>query len=136
MAFETGGSFSPSQMNHAGSGAVGLIQFMPNTAKGLGTTSETLAAMTAEGQLDYVEKYFAHYKARLHSLSDVYMAILWPAAVGKPDSFVLFSKAVNPIAYQQNHGLDLNGDGTVTKSEAASKVQTRLTEGLQPENAA
>jgi hypothetical protein len=136
MAFETGGSFNPAQMNNAGSGAVGLIQFMPNTAKGLGTTSEALAAMTAEEQLDYVEKYFAHYKGRLHSLPDVYMAILWPAAAGKPDAFVLFSKAVSPITYQQNRGLDLNGDGLVTKSEAASKVQARLTEGLQPENAA
>ena len=34
MAFETGRSFSPSQRNQAGSGAVGLIQFMPRTAAG------------------------------------------------------------------------------------------------------
>jgi soluble lytic murein transglycosylase-like protein len=38
MSFETGGTFSPSVRNQAGSGAVGLIQFMPRTAQGLGLT--------------------------------------------------------------------------------------------------
>jgi membrane-bound lytic murein transglycosylase B len=33
MAFETGETFSPAIKNAAGSGAVGLIQFMPSTAK-------------------------------------------------------------------------------------------------------
>ena len=39
MAFESGESFSPSVKNAAGSGAVGLIQFMPSTAAALGTTT-------------------------------------------------------------------------------------------------
>ena len=43
MAFETGGSFDPAQKNLAGSGATGLIQFMPDTARGLGTTTQQLA---------------------------------------------------------------------------------------------
>lgn len=38
MAFESGETFSPSIKNAAGSGAVGLIQFMPSTAKALGTS--------------------------------------------------------------------------------------------------
>ena len=42
MAFETGRSFNPAQLNEAGSGAVGLIQFMPNTATALGTSSRLL----------------------------------------------------------------------------------------------
>lgn len=33
MAFESGGTFSPSIKNAAGSGAIGLIQFMPSTAQ-------------------------------------------------------------------------------------------------------
>src|SRR5690606_871732 len=52
MAFETGETFSPSVMNAAGSGAVGLIQFMPSTARALGTTSQKLAAMGDLEQLD------------------------------------------------------------------------------------
>jgi len=134
MAFETGRSFSPSQRNEAGSGAVGLIQFMPRTAEGLGTSSRALAAMTAVDQLDFVQKYLSPFRGKLHSLSDLYMAILFPVAVAKPDDFVLFSMNINPIAFRQNEGLDLNGDGKITKLEAASKVQAMLTEGLRPGN--
>lgn len=54
MAFESGESFSPSVRNGAGSGATGLIQFMPSTARALGTTTDRLAAMTAEDQLNFV----------------------------------------------------------------------------------
>jgi hypothetical protein len=134
MAFESGRSFSASQFNKAGSGAVGLIQFMPSTAQSLGTTSAALAAMTAEDQLDFVKEYFARFAGKLHSISDLYMAILWPVAVPQPDDFVLFSQNVSPKVYQQNKGLDVDGDGNVTKGEAASKVAAMLVEGLKPEN--
>jgi hypothetical protein len=42
---------------------------------------------------------------------------------------------INPIAFRQNEGLDVNGDGKITKLEASSKVQAMLTEGLKPGNA-
>lgn len=137
MAFETGRTFSPSVKNAAGSGAVGLIQFMPATAQALGTTSQQLAAMSAVRQLDYVEKYFLSRKGRLKTLEDVYMAILWPAAIGKPLSFVLFDRAdpEHPRRYVQNAGLDFNRDGKITKAEAAEKVRRQLELGLLAENA-
>jgi hypothetical protein len=135
MAFETGESFSPSIKNGAGSGATGLIQFMPTTAQRLGTTVADLAKMSAEDQLDYVEKYFVPFKGRLASLEDVYMAILWPAAVGKPNTYVLFSRSTRPRAYSQNQGLDLNRDGDITRQEAASLVQSKLTRGRSSGNA-
>lgn len=123
MHFETGGSFRPDQKNAAGSGATGLIQFMPSTLKGLGTTTEKAAKMTQVEQLGLVERYFQPYKGKLKSLSDVYMAILWPRAVGKPDDYVLFSND-NPASqlYAQNRGLDFNKDGKITKAEATMKV--------------
>jgi hypothetical protein len=134
MAFETGRSFSPSVRNAAGSGAVGLIQFMPTTAQALGTTTDRLAALSAVKQLDFVEKYFLPRKGKLLSLEDVYMAILWPAAIGKPLTHVLFRKddPLNPRRYIQNAGLDYNRDGVVTKSEAAARVRRELELGLQP----
>lgn len=134
MAFESGETFSPSVRNAAGSGATGLIQFMPATAKSLGTTVENLSAMTAEDQLNFVYKYFLPYKGRLKTLADVYMAILWPRAVGKPDSHILWTKAAAPTTYRQNSGLDADKNGAITKAEAAGKVNAKLIKGSQPGN--
>jgi hypothetical protein len=131
MGFETGGSFSPSIRNQAGSGATGLIQFMPETARGLGTTTDQLAGMTRAQQLKYVDKYFSGTLNRGASLSDVYMSVLMPAAVGKPENTVLFGPGgIIPSAYSQNKGLDLDGDGKVTKAEATSKVVEYLPKGI------
>lgn len=131
IAWESAETFSPSVKNMAGSGATGLIQFMPATARGLGTTVEELANMTAERQLDWVEKYFQPYRGRLKSLSDIYMAILWPRAIGKPEDCVLWDKTSRPTTYRQNAGLDANRDGVITKREAAAKVQAKLERGYQ-----
>jgi hypothetical protein len=127
MAFESGETFSPRVRNAAGSGAVGLIQFMPNTAHDMGTTTDALAEMSSVQQLDYVQRYFKPYAARIESLSDMYMAILLPKYVGQPDDAVLFSGG---IAYRQNAVLDADSDGQVTKAEAADKVTEKYIKGL------
>lgn len=134
IAWESGRTFSPSVRNAAGSGAVGLIQMMPATAHSLGTTTDALAQLSAVEQLDYVEQYFRPYLGRLRDLADLYMAILWPSAVGKPASYVLWTDATRPTTYRQNSGLDINRDGAITKAEAAAKVQALVAEGRQPEN--
>ena len=134
IAWESGESFSPSVRNAAGSGAVGLIQFMPTTATQLGTSVAALAAMTAEDQLNFVYKYFKPYTGRLHNLGDLYMAILWPSGVGKPDSYVLWAKASRPTTFRQNAGLDINKDGEITRGECLDKIKQKLAKGLQPEN--
>ena len=137
MAFETGGTFDPAEKNKAGSGATGLIQFMPETAKGLGTTTDELAKMTRTEQMKYVEKFLSDKGISGKGLSDVYMAVLFPAAVGKPDDFVLFGKGAidgyTGKAYEQNRGLDANNDGSITKAEASAKVQQY--KGVRPEPA-
>jgi hypothetical protein len=130
MAFETAETFSPSVENKY-SGATGLIQFMPETAQQLGTSTAELAQMTPETQLSYVAAYFAPFRGRLASVEDVYMAILWPRAVGKPADEPLFVEG-GP-QYAQNFYLDLDGDGTVTKQEASSHVTTKLEKGQRAE---
>lgn len=129
MAFETGGSFDPAQKNFAGSGATGLIQFMPKTAEGLGTSTADLANMSAIEQLDYVKAYFMPYTGKLNTLEDLYMAILWPRAIGQPNSYVLWSQGTK--AYELNSGLDSNRDRSVTKGEAAGKVKEKYEAGLE-----
>jgi hypothetical protein len=131
MAFETGRTFSPAARN-PGSSATGLIQFMRETARSLGTTTEELAAMTAEEQLDKVYDYLKPFTGRLGSLADCYMAILWPPAVGQPDDFAVFANATE--AYRKNKGLDINHDGVVTKRECAAYVERMLAEGLEVGN--
>lgn len=131
IAFETGRAFSARTTNRR-SGATGLIQFMPATAKALGTTTARLAAMNEVQQLDYVERYLRPYAGRMTDLASAYMAVLWPAAVRKPQSHVLF--AAPSLAYEQNRGLDTDKDGKITKAEAAAKVQRLLLEGMRPDN--
>lgn len=136
MAFETGQTFSPSIRNAAGSGAIGLIQFMPSTAVMLGTTIEYLADMTSEEQLVMVEKYFTPWTGRLRNLGDVYAVILWPGMIGKPDDFVVFDQADpdHPKYYIQNKGLDFNHDGKITRAEVVARVQKELDRGLSIPN--
>ncbi|MEJ2325399.1 MAG: transglycosylase SLT domain-containing protein [Chromatiaceae bacterium] len=50
-------NWNPAAVNPS-SGATGLAQFMPTTAKGLGTTVEDLRTMTVRQQLPWVFKYF------------------------------------------------------------------------------
>jgi hypothetical protein len=136
IAWESGRSFSPAVRNKAGSGATGLIQFMPATAQALGTSADALARMTAEDQLNYVYKYFEPHIGKLKTLSDLYMAILWPAAVGKPDDYELWNTATRPTTFRQNAGLDANHNGSIVKAEVAGKLYAMRAEGLRPENAA
>ncbi|SVC65278.1 uncharacterized protein METZ01_LOCUS318132, partial [marine metagenome] len=139
MRFETGGSFSASVANPE-SGATGLIQFTAPVAKELGTTLAELAQMSREEQLVYVDRYLDMRKKppfnlpeRGASLDDLYMAVLYPAAIGKESSFVLFRSGER--AYDQNKGLDSNNDGTITKGEAVARVrkyQSRQEPTAQP----
>ncbi len=87
--------------------------------------------MSDEDQLNYVYRYFRPWAGKLRTLADLYMAILWPKAVGKPDDYALFTGGV---AYRQNAGLDTNRDSRVTKAECAAKLYAMRAEGMRPEN--
>lgn len=110
--------YAESKMNHqavnAYSGATGLIQFLPSTAASLGTSTVALRAMTPVKQLDYVQAYLTPYKGKMTDVYETYLAVFYPAALGKSDRFVLFSRGSS--AYAGNAALDVDGDGKVTKS--------------------
>ena len=109
------------------SGATGLIQFMPNTARNLGTTTAELAQMDGVEQLDYVYKYFKSVGVKPGmKLGDLYMAVFMPAHVGKPDDTVLGQYGADGFSgkvYDQNRGLDKNKDGLITIADVKSSVQ-------------
>lgn len=133
MSSETGHTFDPSIRNPQG-GAVGLIQFMPSTAKRLGTTTDELAAMSQVEQLDFVEQYYQPFAGKMNSATDVYMATFMPAFVGKPDSNIIAVQGSDEMVfgirsgtiYSQNHGFDHNNDGVITNGEVGATVEKML----------
>lgn len=127
MAFETGETFYPYVANGAGSKAIGLIQFVPSTAAGLGTTTQSLARMSAVEQLDWVEKYYKPFSGRVRNLGDAYMAVFWPPGIGKPDSYVLFTSA-DP-AYEKNKPLDRGNKGYITRGDCLVFVNAAYKKG-------
>lgn len=131
MAFETGYTFNPAERNQ-GSSATGLIQFLQSTAIGLGTTTARLARMTAVQQLDWVEKYYRAVPAsRIKNLGDAYLAVLFPAAIGRPDAFVMWQRDTGQYQreYAANSGLDREKKGYITRGDAVSVVNNSYREG-------
>ena len=107
--------------------ATGLIQFIPNTAKGLGTTTDALFNMTNLEQLDYVYKYFKPYRNKIESFIDLYMVTFFPVAVGKAKDFVLQARNVAALAVARaNPIFDLNKDGKLTVAEVEEAFLKRV----------
>jgi len=92
IKFETGGSFDPSQKSGASS-AVGLIQFMPKTIKGLNKEldSEKVAAMTILEQLELVDAYFASQPNSVKG-SHPYLQVATPRAATIGPDEILYKK--------------------------------------------
>jgi hypothetical protein len=126
MYVETGGEFRSNTRN-PNSTATGLIQFLESTARSLGTTTTKLARMTEVQQMDYVYAYLKPYKGRMNSMGDVYMAVFAPVAVGKPDSYVLYSSPTP--AYNANASLDRERKGYITKGDAVARVNAAYLRG-------
>lgn len=122
MAFETAYTMDHRKQNPT-TGATGLIQFMPATAAHLGTTTADLLQMSNVEQLDYVYQYLRPYRGDMESLVDVYLAVFFPAAIGKPGEYVFRTSSLSAaIIAKQNPIFDLNKDQVLTKSEVEAKI--------------
>jgi hypothetical protein len=76
--------------------------------------------------MDWVEKYFMNGplpKVANPTLEDLYMAIIWPAAVGQKNDYVMFRAGSKE--YAQNP-LDVGNKGFITKEDAASYVRNQF----------
>jgi L,D-transpeptidase catalytic domain len=91
IAHETGGTFDTKcgtfkkHKDESKEGYVGLIQIGKDAAKSIGTTRTKLLKMSQLEQLVYVEKYISlpQVKGKLNTLTDFYLAILFPVDCGK-----------------------------------------------------
>lgn len=129
MAIETARTFSANIQNPY-SKAVGLIQFMPKTAIALGTTVEELKKMDRVEQMGYVLKYFLPYKGKMKSFDDVYLCVFYPAAVGKPDGYILgLSPKMQKKIAIQNPAYDRNKDAIVQKWEVREAIRKFIPQG-------
>lgn len=120
MWFETGHTLNHRIQNRIG--ATGLIQFMPQTARFLGTTTDQLKSMTNVEQMEYVKKHLGLFRGRYRDWVDLYCGIFWPAAVGKPDSF----RITSDIVAKQNPLFDINKDGDIEKSEIRTALLKQI----------
>lgn len=112
--------------------ATGLIQFIPSTAAGLGTTTEALKNMSNIDQLDYVYKYFKPYADKIENFVDLYMVTFFPAAVGKPANHILSTKKISAAAVARSNPIfDLNKDSKITVAEVEEAFLKRLPEELR-----
>lgn len=131
ISFESAGSFSPSKRNPL-SGCVGLIQFCRPAAvaaaadAGLTMTGDAaldwLSKMTPEQQLDHVVGYFKRM-ARGHkplTLEQAYLLVFAPAFAFRELNAVAY--AAGTKAYDQNKGMDSDGDGKITVADVAGKI--------------
>ncbi|MEM6343439.1 MAG: transglycosylase SLT domain-containing protein [Bacteroidota bacterium] len=117
-------AFDPGVANHQGSGAVGLIQFMPATAESLQVSAERLKRMEAVQQLEYVYLYLQQIRERFgefDSLTDLYLSILYPKARKQDYCYTLYAKPT--IAYRQNSILDEDKDGRVTITDVDRRMK-------------
>ena len=116
MKHESG--LNPSKPNSIG--AVGLIQFMPKTAEGLGTSTAELQSMSGVRQLDYVEKFYKPFAGKMKSYQDMHLVAFYPAAIkfNMRDSELLKVGGSSSIVAKQNKPIDLNNNGSISVGEA------------------
>jgi len=122
MRAESG--LNPAAVNKS-SGASGLIQFMPKTAQGLGTSVEAIRNMSAVEQLAYVEKYLVNAKrsagfrdGQKLSAGQLYALVFLPARANRE---VLTTS--DEAYYRCNSATDTNGDGKITRAEMDARAK-------------
>ena len=134
------GGFNP-QARNPHTRATGIIQFIPSTARSLGTTVDELFEMTFQEQLPYVVKFYEMNRCTgVQDPGELYTCTFCPALRGKPEDFVVGEEGVTDVVspcatrasmdkvYNQNKSLDVNKDGVLTAGDVRDKARRRLDE--------
>lgn len=107
--------------------ATGLIQFTPDTARSLGTSTDQLVKMSGVDQLHFVKKYYLPYRGKLNSYFDVYLVTFFPAALGKPDDWVFETRRLSRASIaRSNPIIDINKDGKITIAEFKTYLKNTI----------
>ena len=137
MNFESG--LDPNEGAGSKYKPVGLIQFTSNTIEALNQkyslnlTKDEVAKMSAEEQIDLVEKYLkmckesaprVRNKKKLDA-ADLYSLIILPARAGKDilcQEGEKNSKGKLLNYYESNKGIDVSNDGVITRADVLAKL--------------
>lgn len=110
-------SLNPQAVNPT-TGASGLIQFMPRTARSLGTTVEDIRRMSAVEQLPFVERFFRSVGVQPGSSAGrLYAYVFLP---GRANREVLTERGES--FYEANRGLDMDRDGRITIADLDARL--------------
>lgn len=125
MDLETAGTFDPAITNSLG--YTGLIQFGSARAKDVGTSRNALRQMDGCTQLEYVYDALLPFIGRMKHLHEVYLAVFFPAAIGKPLDWVLHAKELPAERIGKwNPLFDIDGDGRIAVWEIKEKLHKRM----------
>lgn len=125
MELETAGTFDPSITNSLG--YTGLIQFGQAAANEVGTTQNRLRAMDGCTQLSFVYSYLQKFTGEMKSLHDVYLAVFFPVAIGKPLGWVIQARGISAETVARwNPLFEINKDGIVQVWEVKKKLLDRI----------
>lgn len=134
IALETGKTFR-TDIKNPGSSATGLIQFMDDTAKDLGTSTRQLRAMDHVEQMEYVKKYFKMQANNVGvpteqwTLEDVYYSIFRPKTIMLGPNDIVYQRSDGDY-YSKNLYHDRNSDGKITKNEIAENIRVNYKLGI------
>ena len=137
MNFESG--LNPNEGAGSKYKPVGLIQFTSGTIKALNKkyslnlTKDEVAKMSAEEQIDLVEKYLKMCKSSAPRIrnkkkldaADLYSLIILPGRAGKD---ILCQKGETNSEgkllryYESNKGIDVSNDGIITRADVLAKL--------------
>jgi hypothetical protein len=119
MAAES--KIDPTAVNKV-TGATGLIQFMPKTAKGLGTSTEELSKMSRSQQFEFVKKHLDQSGLKSgSSAGEIYSKVFLP---GRSKSEILTKQGEN--YYEGNKGLDVDKSGDISKTDLEKVAQSNI----------
>ncbi|ELQ5983853.1 hypothetical protein R2207_004207 [Cronobacter sakazakii] len=134
IALETGKTFR-TDIKNPGSSATGLIQFMDDTAKDLGTSTRKLRLMNHVEQMEYVKKYFKMQADNVGvptekwTLEDVYYSIFRPKTILLGPNDIVYERSDGDY-YSKNLYHDRNSDGKITKNEIAENIRINYRLGI------
>jgi len=105
---------------------IGLIQFSPDTAQSMGTSTAELEQMSFGQQVQFVKAYYDKYggPGQFRDPGDYYLAG-WGTSPNSPDDKVLAKEG--EVAYDKNKGLDVDGNGLITAGDLRGLMHRSIT---------